>query len=182
MKRIAFTGASGTGKSTLMQHIVDKYGLEPVMIGSRSVAKEMGFGNPYDVDKAGKRAEFQKRLFEAKSSFEAQTSNFVTDRTVFDNLTYTLLHDASSVSATDLDRYVAAMRRYTMIVYLPRDAFQDLANDPARRADHVYHVAYDVMIEGLLNRYQIPHTILRRRSIESRIEFVDKYVMEGAAP
>lgn len=50
--RIAFCGASGTGKTTLAKAIQQKYGLELNPVGSRSVSKAMGFDSPYDVDKA----------------------------------------------------------------------------------------------------------------------------------
>ena len=56
--RIAFCGASGTGKSTLAKWIVENAaelkldGIELNPVGSRSVAKAMGFSSPYDVDKA----------------------------------------------------------------------------------------------------------------------------------
>lgn len=56
--RIVLTGASGTGKSTLAQYLVQKTGLPLNPVGSRQVALEMGFVNdkgepePYLVDRA----------------------------------------------------------------------------------------------------------------------------------
>ena len=62
--RVGFIGASGTGKSTLVRFLQSKYPGVPVNpVGSRSVAKAMGFvhpegspqageGNPYAVDRA----------------------------------------------------------------------------------------------------------------------------------
>lgn len=55
---IAMIGVSGTGKSTLARFISEQYGYPINPVGSRSVAKEMGFvgpdgeGRPYDVDRA----------------------------------------------------------------------------------------------------------------------------------
>jgi cytidylate kinase len=51
-KRIAFCGASGTGKTTLATWLAEKLGLPLNPVGSRSVAKSMGFDSPYDVDRA----------------------------------------------------------------------------------------------------------------------------------
>jgi len=52
--RIAFAGASGTGKTTLAKYVYEV--MAPDMkfnpIGSRSVSKMMGFNSPYDVDMA----------------------------------------------------------------------------------------------------------------------------------
>src|SRR5579884_1906638 len=98
MMRIAFCGASGTGKTTLAEHVAKKYGLEMNPVGSRSVAKDMGFESPYDADKAGRRAEFQRRLVDSKREWEATHDSFVTDRTTFDNLTYMALHDVYSAT------------------------------------------------------------------------------------
>lgn len=57
--QIAFTGASGTGKSTLARWLAEELGVPFNPVGARSVAKAMGFydpstgeARPYDVDKA----------------------------------------------------------------------------------------------------------------------------------
>ena len=70
MHRVAICGASGTGKSVLAAYIAERYGLMVNPVGSRSVSQAMGFASPYDVDKAGKRAEFQRKLLAAKTGWE----------------------------------------------------------------------------------------------------------------
>jgi hypothetical protein len=50
--RIAFVGASGTGKTTVAKVLAERLGLPFNPVGSRSTAKAMGFEGPYDVDKA----------------------------------------------------------------------------------------------------------------------------------
>lgn len=50
--KIAFTGSSGTGKTTLAKYISEEFNIPLNPVGSRSVAASMGFKNPYDVDKA----------------------------------------------------------------------------------------------------------------------------------
>ena len=49
--KIAFTGPSGTGKTTLARWVSKQIGLELNPVGSRSVSKKLGVDNPYDVDK-----------------------------------------------------------------------------------------------------------------------------------
>ncbi|CAB4203451.1 Fer4_NifH domain containing protein [uncultured Caudovirales phage] len=51
-RRIAFAGASGTGKSTLAVALSQHLQLPVNPVGSRSVAASLGFLNPYDVDRA----------------------------------------------------------------------------------------------------------------------------------
>lgn len=148
--RIAFLGASGTGKSTLTQWISKEYSLDTNPIGSRSVAKMMGFDNPYDVDAAGKRTEFQIRLLLEKAKWEAEHETFVVDRTTLDVVSYICLHCISALTDEVLDNAFAWMKRYTHIYYCPLTAFINLDNDPNRVATMAYHKVYDTLIQGLI--------------------------------
>lgn len=76
--RVAFAGASGTGKSTLAAFVAAEYGLPINPVSSRSVAKEMGFvdpvtgdGRPYDVDRAAALA-YEDALARANVGAAAQ--------------------------------------------------------------------------------------------------------------
>ncbi len=133
--RIAIAGCSGTGKTTLARAISEKYSLPLNPVGARSVALEMGFDNPYDVDKAGKRVEFQKRLFESKRAWELAHDLFVTDRTYLDNH---LEEDAMEVFAGSMDRY-------DIVLWLPRHVMQDLG-DGIRKTNSGYHRLYEFLL------------------------------------
>ena len=50
--KVAFCGASGTGKTTLMRLVCKYMDIPTNPVGSRSVSKAMGFKSPYDVDTA----------------------------------------------------------------------------------------------------------------------------------
>lgn len=156
--RIAFAGASGTGKTTLSNHLIEKFKLPFNPVGSRSVSKAMGFESPYDVDKAGKRAEFQRRLVTEKRAWEDAQVAFVTDRTTLDNLAYTMFHDVSTIDEALLDEVVGGLHRYTHVVYCPVAAFCNPADDTARVKDMTYHRLYDATIKGLLDRF-LPKTV-----------------------
>jgi hypothetical protein len=176
--RLAFTGASGTGKSTLATAIATKLSLPICPTGSREVAKAMGFDNPYDVDGAGKRAEFQKRLFAAKAAWEHTTldselpftdvhgtlagaghrpppvGGFVTDRTYLDNLAYTAMHSRETAAEPMFREVVIqAMQIYTHIVFCPVRAFHNLADDPARVSELTYHHEYECILMEMLGRH-----------------------------
>jgi len=152
--RLAFCGASGTGKTTLSSFVVEKLGVPFNPVGSRSVSKAMGFDSPYDVDKAGKRAEFQRRLVTEKMAWEAEHEDFVTDRTTLDNIAYTMLHDVYAIDAELLRIAVEGLSRYTHIIYCPVEVFCDPGQDAARVKDRTYHELYDVVIRGLVERYR----------------------------
>ena len=143
--RIAIAGASGTGKTTLARAISEKYDLPVNPVGARSVALEMGFQKPYDVDAAGKRVEFQKRLFEAKRAWELEHEAFVTDRTYLDNLTYCSLHMAEHLEEDAIDAFASVMERYDLVFFLPLSVMQELG-DGVRKTNLGYHQLYEFLL------------------------------------
>lgn len=176
--RIAFSGASGTGKSTLVAFVAKRYGLEPNPVGSRSVALEMGFANPYDVDAAGKRAEFQRRLLAGKVAWEAEREAFVTDRTTCDQLLYAMLHDVKSIDVETIRLVRQGMARYTHVVYCPVARFRSKEVDPARVSNESYHEIYDAALVGLLKTYTAFSKLwdLQSSDLEQRQEDVVSFI------
>lgn len=149
--RIACAGSSGTGKTTIAEWIQEEYQLEFNPVGSRSVAKAMGFDNPYDVDKAGKRAEFQTKLLDDKVEWEAEHEAFITDRTTFDNLLYTALHDVYSIPNEQIDKARDALERYDAIIFFPVSVFCNIDGDPQRVSEMAYHRIYDAALGGFFD-------------------------------
>jgi hypothetical protein len=157
-KKIAFAGASGTGKTVLAQYIESELQAPFNPIGSRNVAKMMGYANPYEVDAAGKRAEFQQRLITEKLEWERGTERFVTDRTPCDNLAYTSLHDVRCIDSAMLAQVAEGMGQYTHVIFCRMSGFFSLNGDPVRVAERSYHEVFEVLLDGLLDRYRGPHT------------------------
>jgi len=167
--RIAFCGASGTGKTTLARWLVSSYDMELNPVGSRSVSKAMGFDSPYDVDKVGMRRQFQHRLQDSKVEWELDHDHFVTDRTTYDELVYAIMHDVSAIDERYLARAISHMRRYTHVIYCPAEEFINTGDDPARVKDFTYHVVFDTVLHGYLKRWQPERLItLHCEGIEER--------------
>lgn len=150
--RIGFTGASGTGKSTLARFVAETFGLEMCNVGSREVAKLMGFDSPYGVDAAGKRKEFQHRLLLEKTTWERERDRFVTDRTMLDNLAYSILHGVRDVDAEFMAACFKGLARYDVIFFLAVDDFCEPVDDAARVKDLAYHRAFEATLRGLYLR------------------------------
>jgi predicted ATPase len=160
--RAVFCGASGTGKTTLMRHVVERTGLEVCPVGSRQVAEAMGYGSPYDVDADGKRDQFQRRLFAEKRDWELAHDSFVSDRSAFDNLVYATMHGVR-MTVEEIEEYVEAMRYYTHVVYLPVSAFHNIGEDPYRVKEGGYHAMFDVVLRALFLEYGVtPHKVWRQ--------------------
>lgn len=186
MVRLAFCGASGTGKTTLAKWMSEEFDLPFNPVGSRSVAKSMGFDNPYDVDEAGMRGEFQRELVRQKRAWEDEHESFVTDRTTLDNLTYTMFHGIYSIDAALLDAIVGGLKRYTHIVICPVSAFIKIGDDPHRvgggkyEADDTYHRLFDITLRALLIKFRDPKgcrvTVLGDSELDRRQEAVREFI------
>lgn len=140
--RVAFAGASGTGKTTLARAVAKHLSVPMCPVGSRETAAAMGFSSPYDVDKAGKREAFQRKLIEDKRAWEAANDAFVTDRTHSDNYAYTLIHDPAAVLRL-LEMYERANLVYTHVFFCPIGSHFDPGDDPQRRAGFDYHSKFE---------------------------------------
>ena len=159
--RIAFAGASGTGKTTLAKYVAETFNLPFNPIGSRSVAKDMGFDSPYDVDKAGRRGEFQRRLVRSKVEWETTNESFVTDRTTADNLAYTCLHDVYSVDHELIELVKTGIDRYTHIFLCYMDTFFALGSDPFRVSNPCYHEVYESILLSFVNKYNTKSLVIK---------------------
>jgi predicted ATPase len=157
--RIAFCGASGTGKSTLAAALAAHFNLPLNPVGSRSVSAAMGYASPYDVDRAGRRAEFQRRLLANKCAWEAAHESFVTDRTTLDNLAYQALHAVESVTGAVVAEAVTGLARYTHVFYCPVWAFCAPGDDSARVQDLTYHRVYDAVLRGFLESHPVAYQV-----------------------
>lgn len=155
--KVAFTGASGTGKTTLMNQflsVAKSFGVELDVcdVGSREVIKDLGLENPYDVDILGKRNEFQKLLFKKKSEWEDNHKNFVTDRTHIDNLVYSIMHDCQgTVNYEFMEACIEQTSKYDLVIFCSVDRFHHVGNDPVRVKDVSYHRVYEKILYGLFN-------------------------------
>lgn len=175
-KRVALSGASGTGKTTLANFIAEMYGLPVNPVGSRSVSRAMGFASPYDVDAAGRRAEFQNRLLTEKVAWEAAHDEFVTDRTTADNLAYLALHGVRAIDGAMIEAAQESLRRYSLIFFCPVSAFWGHDADPARIEDFAYQRVYDATLRGMLQSFagDVNIVVLNLPDLAARKQLVEE--------
>ena len=170
--RIAFTGASGTGKTVLAKKLAEILGLPFNPVGARSVAQDMGFDTPYQIDQSGRRKEFQQRLIATKVEWETKNEAFVTDRSTLDNLAYDTLHSPLASDAAGIAQAVAHAKTYSQVFFCPMAAFINVTSDPARIANLAYQDMYEALLWGLHTKYEIRQIRIPYGELDKRHQFV----------
>lgn len=146
--KIAFVGASGTGKTTLANLVSQIYSIPVCPVGSRSVAAAMGLSSPYEADLTGRRLEFQQRLLVEKIDWESRHESFVTDRTCLDHECYLELSGvADQMPRGWFKKSFEHDGTYDQVFYCPLKSFQRLDDDPARKQDDQYHLEYERLLQ-----------------------------------
>lgn len=192
--RIAFCGASGTGKTTLARQVADrlKLPLSPSM--ARTVAAELGLASPYDVDQQGglSRAALQRRIVHKRLVWQGDNAaGFVSDRTSFDDLAYTLMHDKADGAPRRYQEQVDAVLlqwrmlapTYHRVILCPIASFWKHGGDPARVDDLGYHKQFEALLLELLQKAGVPVDLsLCRVSDRGRGAWLRAHFGVGATP
>ena len=151
MYKIGICGAHGTGKTTLARIISEQYDLPIISQLMRNFWQEYGV---MDFEKLPKdvRTTFQKESLLRQIDAEDSTDNFVTDRTVLDQIAYTKM--SSNMSGVDLAIYEQLCRerlnRYTHLIYLP---IEFVAEAEFLRADINSRDELAEVMKGYLDRW-----------------------------
>lgn len=177
LRRIAFVGASGTGKTACLEGVNEQSKLPVLPSGARALALAMGFATPYQVDAVGRRGEFQRRLLEEKISSEGGQEIFISDRSVVDVLTYYAMHDPVNMDDALIERAKEAFDRYTHVFLCPMGAVFNPGDDPARVKNRAYHRIFQELCFAWVRKFysysgETRLMTLAMSSLEERIAYV----------
>lgn len=182
--RIAFAGASGTGKTTLARRVADLLKLPLAPSAARLAAAEMGLASPYDADVQGTRPELQRRITKKRCEWQSEhAAGFVSDRSSYDDLAYTLIHCGEPLYAECLtlvfNQDQILRPTYDVIVFCPMASFFHLGTDPARNPDLSYHREFERLLLELLDKARVNVDLsLCRVSAEHRDVWASEFAAE----
>ena len=166
--KIAFAGASSTGKTTLAKAIEGKLQLKYINVDSRKIIDDLNHSN---IDTLNKQEfiEFQKIWLNEKLENEKSINNFITDRTYIDAIAYMLNRNINNFEL--FDNYIKKMDVYDFIFYLPigRIPFFD---DGYRSKDEKSNKNIDNLIIELLEKNTIRYHKVIIHDFESSLEFI----------
>lgn len=183
--RIAFTGASSTGKTTLSNHIQADTRLFAaigpfVTTDARRLLRELGYEN-IDSMSLDARIRFQFAYLERKLALESELENFFTDRSFVDLAAYWLQYTGRTLA--DGDEYVARCRtevgRYGAHFYFPSELLP-LKADGWRSAETASRERTDGYIRAILDAWGVSAVALNELDLDLRRERVAEVLAQGA--
>src|SRR5262245_57339828 len=126
--RIAISGSTSTGKTTLIdaladQGVLERFGLKTIWTDERALLRAMGFMDMAAMN-SDELTEFQKRFVQQKTDHEAGSDNFITEHSYVDCASYWVIRDqAADPRASREDELTARCRRlagqYAVHILLP---------------------------------------------------------------
>lgn len=171
--KIAFTGSSSTGKTTLATALCDigcvKYFIN---IDSRKIIEKHNTKNIDDFTSENYLA-FQREWVDTKKKSEEHFNDYITDRSYIDAIAY--MKCKNMVDQTLIGVALQEMKKYDFVFYLPfgKIAFED---DGYRSRNNSFNAMVDEKILELLDYYSIEHYKVEASSLEQRIQYIQKII------
>jgi nicotinamide riboside kinase len=189
--RIAFTGAGGTGKTTLAKQVSESWGLKYLTNTARNVMKERGIANEAAQSLMSDEAllDLQWAIFSSFKNLRETENAFVSDRLILDNYVYALRRCGSAMSAETRQEWEQAaiedIYKMDLVFYCPAGMFP-LVGDGVRQVEVAHQYLIDSAIYGLLCKHAFDRMsghvyIVNMADPERRIAYVNALVSEIAA-
>jgi len=182
--RIALSGPAGSGKTTLMEYVVQNTSnpvYTPIYSPTERVYKAHGFNNEKDSLKYESQTvvkEIQLELFELCCKNIQDNENSIFDRCIIDVYIYTLLKCFTSLSKSEIDylydNTVFYARMYDEIFYL----YPLVSTNLQSTAYRMYSVGQDYLFSKIYDSFYgetkgiVCYNFVGLQSLENRCEFL----------
>lgn len=177
MIRVAITGSSGTGKSTLAAKLGAELGLPVIPEGMREYL-ERTKTDLHSLGHEGLKLLVKALWEERQEAYARATRGFVADRSSYDFAAFWLFYGFAmeGEETTHLMETLLVPDRYSRLIVLPWGGIP-LVADGVRTPNRWVQLHYQSLIEGLLGRFVEPHQIgvvssLVATTLEGRVQEV----------
>jgi predicted ATPase len=182
--KIAFTGAGGTGKTTMAKYVSETWGIPYVGSVAREVAADMGIENESAQAEMSEQAlfEYQHAIYLRRQAKIAKYPHFVTDRLALDNYVYALRRCGKALTEEVRKEWQegieADLYGMDLVFYCPAGMFS-LVDDGMRQTDVAHAHLIDNAIYGLLCKVAFDRMsghvyVLNMADLVRRKEYVDR--------
>ncbi|GJL66423.1 MAG: hypothetical protein NPIRA05_13940 [Nitrospirales bacterium] len=177
--KIAFTGASGTGKTSVAHYLLSKKCRElseiPLVgVDSRNLLDNIGLKRAEFIDHNQYKV-FQIMYFSQKMLIESGRDAFLTERSFADGLIYWKMHCDGVADPSEKEIITRLCREQTMKYdyhFLFPVGFIPLEDDGYRHQSPEYHKRFELYLESLLNEWGIKYIVVPNSDVPTRAKFV----------
>jgi len=154
VKRIIITGASGVGKTTLVEALTPLLSLPLIPELGRDICHQMGYQKIGDIPD---QEEFKRAVLDAQISRENQLPEFISDRSAIDCWVLWQRWNLCSAMTYDSEAYYqkarAQAQRYTHVIYV-RPTFPPV-EDGFRWTEPIYQKQIDRLVRMTLYDFEL---------------------------
>lgn len=174
--RIALTGGSSTGKTTLAEALARDEEFKRIVPhfvpeGARDLLASIG-DSALDSMTRDELRDFQRRFFEWKTKAEPVAGSYLVDRSFVDVAAVWFERDTFDQARSLQDELLVPCRvlsaRYTLHILVTATGIP-FENDRVRESDMTLHRRIGERIVTYLREWQLPHMTLRSSSLSGRI-------------
>ena len=175
--RIYFSGAHGSGKSTLTRYVSEKYDIHMIPEIARMVLSE----NEYQIDSLRSNIklvnDYQSKVFYRLLLEEKNRKSFVSDRSAIDSLAYSASHTQilpQLLKSPELQEYLSILRASDSFIFLVKPSKVTMQADGVREIiNWDGAVAIDAQIRLFYEMFDLRYFQINTESMQERVKLIN---------